>query len=209
MDKIEKIVFSNLEAQSKLASKTFKELGVCITDYLNGNENLHSSIQKIRNNEREASKLRRKNLDIVAQAVNIYRNDLFRVVMKIPSVMSNQVGASVRLGKIRYIPRPDDQMISKFKNLITVFIEMGDELRNLMVSLSENINQAKEKCNKIDEIEEKVDEIYRDLHGFLYNREDIPLRIIMQLLSVAKHIEEACDHISEVSDSVRIILATH
>jgi len=198
-----------LEAQSELASKTFKELGICIIDYLNGNENLHTSLQKIRNNEKEANKLRRKNLDIVAQAVNIYRNDLFRVVMKLSSVMSNQIGASVRLGKIRYVPRPDDQMIPKFKNSITVLIEMGDELRNLMVSLSENLIQAKDKCYKIDEIEEKVDEIYRDLHGFLYNREDILLRVIMQLLSVAKHIEEACDHASSVADSVRIILDTH
>ncbi len=198
-----------MEAQSELASKTFKELGICIIDYLNGNENLHTSLQKIRNNEKEANKLRRKNLDIVAQAVNIYRNDLFRVVMKLSSVMSNQIGASVRLGKIRYVPRPDDQMIPKFKNSITVLIEMGDELRNLMVSLSENLIQAKDKCYKIDEIEEKVDEIYRDLHGFLYNREDILLRVIMQLLSVAKHIEEACDHASSVADSVRIILDTH
>ena len=100
-------------------------------------------------------------------------------------------------------------MIPKFLQLVDVFVKMGDALHNLMRKLGEDMHSAEKFCNKLDEIEDNVDTIYRDLHGHLYNRADIPLRIIMQYLSVAKHIEEACDSSASVADSVRIILATH
>ncbi|MHA1648087.1 MAG: DUF47 domain-containing protein, partial [Promethearchaeota archaeon] len=149
------------------------------------------------------------NLEIVAQTVTIYRSDFFRLVMKMQDVMANQAGAIVRLGHIKFIPRNDDPMIPKFDSLTKTFIKMGDILRNLIGKLGENMALARDLCNDLDEVEDQIDQIYRDLHGHLYNRDDIPLRIIMQLLSVAKHIEEACDHVDSVADSVRIILATH
>ncbi|MHA1776503.1 MAG: hypothetical protein DRO88_04060 [Promethearchaeia archaeon] len=209
MDQMERIVFTNLETQSKYISQTFKEMGLCINSFFADREKIHDSIAKIRNFEKEANKLRRKNLEIIAQAVSIYRSDFFRLVMKMADVMGNQAGASVRLGNIKYVPKKDDSMIPKFQALISAFVEMGERLRDLMKILGDDLSKAPNYCNAIDEVEEKVDELYRDLHGHLYNRMDIPLRYIMQFLSVAKHIEEACDHCASVADSVRIILSTH
>ena len=210
MNKMEKIVFANLEKQSTLVNKTFKEMGVVITQFLEGHEDFQKSVLKIKNYEKESNKLRHKNLETVAQAVgSISRSDLLRLVMKMSDVMSNQAGASVRLGHVKFTPAPNDGMIPRFKALIETFVKMGEALRNLMRNLGENMEKAQESCNKIDELEEEVDQLYRDLHGHLYNRINIPLRIVMQLLSVSKHIEEACDHCASVADSVRIILATH
>ena len=210
MDRMEKIVFKTLEEQSKLISRSFKEMGVAITAYFKGDdETLQKSVLKIRNHETQSIKLKHQNLETVAQAVSIYRSDFFRLVMKMNEVQANQAGSTVRLGKIRYSPRPDDEMIPKFQQLVEVFIKMGDTLHDLMKKLGDNMQSAADFCTKIDEIEDNVDNIYRDLHGHLYNRADIPLRIIMQYLSVAKHIESACDSVASVADSVRIILATH
>ena len=153
MDKIERTVFANLESQSKLVSKAFKEMGVCINAYLEGNEEVQNkSITKIRAYEKDSSKIRRKNLEVVAQTVSIYRSDMLRLVMKMADVMSNQAGASVRLGKVRYTPRSDDEMIPKFKTLIEVFIKMGEELRNLMVKMGEDLERAHSACDKVDEV---------------------------------------------------------
>ena len=207
---MEKIVFKTLEEQSKLISQSFKEMGICINAYFKmDEESLQKSILKIRNHEKQTIKLKNKNLETVAQAVSIYRSDFFRLVLKMNDVQANQAGSAVRLGKIRYKPRPDDEMIPKFQQLVDVFIKMGDALHDLMKKLGDDMNSAEKFCNELDEIEDNVDNIYRDLHGHLYNRDDIPLRIIMQYLSVAKHIEEACDSCASVADSVRIILATH
>ena len=209
MDKTERTVFANLEAQSKLINQTFREMGVCITAFLEGRkEDLHKSVAKIRTFEKEASILRRKNLEIVATTVSIYRSDLFRLVMKMSDVMANQAGASIRLSEIQFHPPSGDPMIPKIKQLIALFIEMGDELRNLILKLQEDLEKAHQVCDKIDDIEDRVDEIYRELHGHIYNRYEIDLRVVMQLLSFFKHVEEACDQIDSVSDSVRIILAT-
>lgn len=209
MDKMEKTVFTNLESQSKVINQTFKEMGLCINAFFEQSDDIQKNVAKIRNHEKESSKLRRKNLEIVAQTVSIYRSDFLRLVMKMADVMSHQAGASVRLGNIKYQTKKDDAMIPKFQNLINVLIEMGEKLRDLMRTLGDDMSKAQEKCNEIDIIEEKVDDLYRDLHGHLYNRDDVPLRYIMQFLSVAKHIEEACDQVASVADSVRIILLAH
>ena len=210
MDRMEKIVFKTLEEQSKIISRSFKEMGIAITAYFKGDdETLQKSVLKIRSHETQSIKLKHQNLETVAQAVSIYRSDFFRLVMKMNEVQANQAGSTVRLAKIRYNPRPDDKMIPKFQTLVEVFVKMGDTLHNLMKKLGEDMHSAAKFCNRLDEIEDNVDTIYRDLHGHLYNRADIPLRIIMQYLSVAKHIEEACDSCASVGDSVRIILATH
>lgn len=207
---MEKIVFKTLEEQSKIISRSFKEMGIAITAYFKGDdETLQKAVLKIRSHEKQSIKLKHQNLETVAQAVSIYRSDFFRLVMKMNEVQANQAGSTVRLSKIRYNPRPGDEMIPKFQQLVEVFVKMGDTLHNLMKKLGEDMHTAGEFCNKLDEIEDNVDNIYRDLHGHLYNRADIPLRIIMQYLSVAKHIEEACDSCASVGDSVRIILATH
>ncbi len=208
MDKLEKTVYTNLEAQSKVINQSFKDMGLCINAFFDKKEDILKHITKIRNHEKESNRLRRKNLEIVAQAVTIYRSDFLRLVMKMADVMSNQAGASVRLGNINFFPRNDDPMVVKFQGLIDAFIEMGERLRDLMRTLGDDFSKATGFCDKIDETEERVDDLYRDLHGHLYNREDIPLRYIMQFLSVAKHIEEACDHCASVADSVRIILST-
>ncbi|MHA1610625.1 MAG: DUF47 domain-containing protein [Promethearchaeota archaeon] len=208
MDKLEKTVYTNLESQSKIINQSFKDMGLCINAFFEQSEDIQKHITKIRSHEKESNFLRRKNLDVVAQAVTMYRSDYLRLVMKMADVMANQAGASVRLGNINFVPRKDDPMVVKFQGLIEAFVEMGERLRDLMRTLGDDFSKATRFCDKIDEVEEKVDDLYRDLHGHLYNREDIPLRYIMQFLSVAKHIEEACDHCASVADSVRIILIT-
>ncbi|MHA1520625.1 MAG: DUF47 domain-containing protein [Promethearchaeota archaeon] len=208
MNKLEKTVYTNLEAQSKIINQSFKDMGLCINAFFEQSEDVQKHITKIRSHEKESNLLRRKNLDVVAQAVTMYRSDYLRLVMKMADVMANQAGASVRLGNINFVPRKDDPMVVKFQGLIEAFVEMGERLRDLMRTLGDDFSKATGFCDKIDEVEEKVDNLYRNLHGHLYNRDDIPLRYIMQFLSVAKHIEEACDHCASVADSVRIILST-
>ncbi len=209
MDKMERLVIVNLEDQSKIIRNTFKEMAVCIKGYFNSKEEMEQSIKKIKKYEKKTAGIRKENLKIVAQTVSIHRSDFLRLVMKMSDVSAHQAGASVRLGNLEYHPRGDDPMIPRFDNLIELFLQMGDELRNLMRIFGEDMEKTLDQCDVIDNIEERVDQVYRDLHGHLYNRNDIPLRFIMQYLSVAKHIEEACDHAASVADSIRIIIAAH
>ena len=209
MDKMEKIVIGNLEDQSKIIRNTFKEMAVYITEYFKSSTERDQSIEKIKNYEKKTADIRKENLKIVAQTVSIHRSDFLRLVMKMSDVSAHQAGACIRLGNIQFHPEAKDPMIPMFKELIEQFLKMGDELRNLMRYFGDNMDQTLKQCNVIDEIEDNVDQIYRMLHGHLYNREDIDLRFIMQLLSVAKHIEEACDHAASVADSIRIIIAAH
>jgi predicted phosphate transport protein (TIGR00153 family) len=209
MDQMEKKVIANLDTQSKIVNSLFKGLATCINAYFESSDEMEKSIEKIREYEKKTAKIRKENLAIVAETVSIHRSDFLRLIMKMADVSAHLTGASVRLGHVPYRPRSDDPMIPKFAQLIDTFLQMGNELRNLVRYLGEDTKKAFDQCSKVDSVEETVDNIYRDLHGHLYNRTDIPLRYIMQILSVAKHVEEACDHAASVADSIRIIIAAH
>ena len=70
MDRMEKIVFKTLEEQSKIISRSFKEMGIAITAYFKGDdETLQKAVLKIRSHEKQSIKLKHQNLETVAQAV--------------------------------------------------------------------------------------------------------------------------------------------
>lgn len=207
---MEKAIFARLEETSRHINQTFKQLGVAIHAWLDGDEQqVSKSVAKISAHERKSRELKDEALKDVAQAISIYRSDFLRLVMKMGDAASYQGGAAVRLGKVQWKPEKKDPLVLKFKGLVKIFIEMGDALSNMMKKLGENMVQAQSYCEEIDLIEEKVDASYRSLESYFYSREDLDIRQIMQMREIVKHIEEACDAVQSTADSVRIILFTH
>ena len=207
---IERIVFARLEEQSRHINNTFKQLGIAITAWLDGSDDkFQESVMKITQSEKKSRKVKEEALNDVARAISLYRSDFLRLVMKMEDCASFQGGAAARLSRLNFKPDAEDEMVPMFRDLVSVFIDMGDTLTNLMRKLGQNMKQASDYCDKIDVIEEKVDGSYRELESYLYSRKDLDIRIIMQLREIIKHVEEACDHVQSTADSVRIILATH
>ena len=207
---IERIVFTRLEEQSRHINNTFKQLGLAINAWIdNDEETFEKAVAKITQYETKSRKIKNDALNDVARAISLYRSDFLRLVMKMEECASYQGGAATRLLRMNFTPESSDPMVPKFKELVDVFIQMGDTLTLLMKQVGNNFAQAGKYCQKIDEIEEQVDEKYRSLESYLYSRDDLDIRVIMQLREILKHIEEACDHVQSTADSVRISLATH
>ena len=210
MERMETAVFARLEKSAKHINQSFKHLSKAILSWIEGNtDELEKFVGKIRESERKSTEQKVKALDDVAKAISMYRGDFLRLVLKMNDAASYQGGAATRLGMVNFNPKSDDPMVPKFQNLIDVFVKMGDLLSTLMRSLGPGMEKAKKYCDQIDEVEEEVDNAYRTLESYLYGREDLDIRTIMQLREIIKHIEEACDHVQSTADSVRIIIATH
>jgi predicted phosphate transport protein (TIGR00153 family) len=209
--KFEKLIFRSLGEQARHINTTFKELGKSIDAWLNHRpEDVAKSNEIITHAEHTAKSMKKKMLEEASQAeANIHRSDFIRLILQLDEVASYQGGAASRLGRISFQPVPDDPMAAKFRNLVTVFLEMGDVLTNAIKMLGENNKKALEYCEKIDDVEEKIDDVYRDLEAHLYSRNDLDIRLIMQIRTVALHIEEACDIVNKLADGLHIILAVY
>ena len=208
-ENFEKFIFRALEEQTRQINTTFKELGKSIIAWLeNRPADVTKSLDVIAHAEHTAKSMKSKLLREAAQAeTNLHRSDYIRLILLLDEVSSYQGGSASRLGRISFHPKGDDPMAQKFKELIKIFLEMGDVLTNAIKMLGENNTKALEYCDKIDDVEGKIDDIYRDLEAHLYSRQDLDIRLIMQIRSVALHIEEACDIVEKVSDSLNIIIA--
>jgi predicted phosphate transport protein (TIGR00153 family) len=210
MENIDRIVFRVVEEHARRINRSFKELAACINAWLVGNqEEVDKKINIISTLEKESSKLKKTLLAEIGQAqANLHRTDYIRLTLQMGEVSGYQGGAAVRLGKTVFHPKADDPMVNKFKALCDVFIQMGDALANSIKHLGENNLKALEYTSRIDEIEDQIDDTYRDLEAHLYSRSDLDIRLIMQIRTVALHIEEACDIVQRISDSVTIILSS-
>lgn len=208
MDKVERVLFKALEDHARRINRSFKELGLAINAWIEGNlDEVNKKIAIIRELESDASKLKKTLLKEVAGAeANIHRTDYIRLILQLDEAAGYQGGAAVRLGRTDFHPALTDPIAEKFKRLTEVFSKMGDALAAAVRWVDENQQKAEEYCDQIDAIEEQVDSVYRDLEVHLFSRKDLDIRIIFMIRSVALHIEEACDITDRVSDSLRIIL---
>src|SRR6056297_2349096 len=159
---IERIVFARLEELSRHINSTFKQLGIAIHGWLESDDDkLNAAVLKITQSEKKSRKIKDEALEDVARAISLYRGDFLRLVLKMEDCASFQGGAAARLSKLEFYPKTEDPMVAKFKEIVKIFLDMGDTLSMLMKQLGQNLDQASKQCEKIDLIEEKDDGLYR------------------------------------------------
>ena len=212
MDKLELITFEELKEHVRIIDSNIKNLSNAIRMWVSGDlDEMNRLIDLIQKVESKASKVKNKLLIEISEAhASMNRGDLLRILLQLDKVGSYSDGAAVRLKFLSdiYVPAKDDPMIEWLNKLCDVFLKIGDKLKLVIKSLGGKIDKILNYCENIGEIENEVDFIYRSLEAHLYTRKDIDIRQIFQIRTVALHIEEACDIIEDLTDSIRILIST-
>jgi uncharacterized protein Yka (UPF0111/DUF47 family) len=86
-------------------------------------------------------------------------------------------------------------------------LEMSSVLKLTIKSILDSPKKTEEYCNQIDNIEEKIDSIYRDLEAELF-QSDIEVKTMLQIRNAMYQIEETGDLCHENADHIRILVAT-
>jgi len=191
VDRISRIMFKALEEHVRRVNRGFKELSGAITAWFSGNtEEVQKKVAIISQLEKEAAKLKKELLIEAAQAeASIHRTDYIRLILQMDEAAGYVGGAAVRLGFLDFQLKPNDKIVEKFKKLIDLFIKVGDILTNAIKFADENIQMALQYCEELDDIEEQMDSVYRDLEAHIYKRKDLDIRDGLQLRAIALHLE--------------------
>ena len=211
MNNLERNVFKTLQEHMRLVNSNAKDLVAGIGLWLDKDkEAMKKKVAVIIKIEEKASTLKNKLLMEIAEAhVAFNRTDLVRLILQMDNMESFIGGAAVRLEYLADVLdlEKEDKAAQLLLDLGKLYIEMNDILSRTIDNLDGKIDKVLALCEEIAMIETKLDSIYRELEAHLYTRHDIDIRQIFQLRTLALHIEEACDMIEDIADSIRIIVA--
>lgn len=133
------------------------------------------------------------------------REDLYRLITKQSEVIDHAESAGVRLWSI-------GERDWKIPSTIGVSLaDMSDaafdalvKLRESLISLGFNSERSVSLTREVDELERKVDLLYRDLDIAIITS-DSPLPLILTLRDVSMKLEEMVDAAVEEADLIRIL----
>jgi hypothetical protein len=173
----------------------------------NEEKEMHTFIERVTNNEREADALRRKVMDEVSKGElsPVDRADLMDLVKKVDMVADWSRESTRVLGAIpmEHVPR----------SIKDAFIEMVKSVKECVVSLQKCVNkmmtkpdEALKAADDVEREEEKVDDIHEKARKLL-GKEDLPKAgvavLVSQLFEAIEMIADACE---DTCDQVRVIM---
>jgi len=98
-----------------------------------------------------------------------------------------------------------------YKDTITIVDSILEDAQiiNSMVKELENINKRRNEilkmCKKIKDIERKVDELYEDFNGFLFENEKDAIELVKHK-NIVQSLEDTTDRAKDISDTIRSII---
>lgn len=175
--------------------------------WLDGKDSdMKESVAKATQAEKDANNIKLSLLKKIAESQGMLnRTDFLRLVLKMDLIPDYIEGAAVRISKIKF--RPTKPISDKIKALGDIMIEMSTVLKQTIKSILDSPKKTEDYCNQIDNVEEKIDAVYRDLEAELF-QSDIEVKIMLQIRNAMYQIEETGDLCHENADHIRILVAT-
>lgn len=211
MDRLETMVADALVEHARYIDQNIKNVVNAIELWLKCDpKGTQDMVAKIRETDEKANAIKNRILTDVAEAkASMSRSDFLRLILQLDQVGSYSEGAAVRLGLLsqKFCLAENDEIRPKFRKLGEAFLRMGDALKFTIKSLTSSIDKINMFCEDIGKIEKEVDAIYRDLEFHLFSRQDLDIRLIFYIRTVALHVEEAADNIDGITNSVRILVS--
>ncbi|GAB4325020.1 MAG: hypothetical protein Kow0069_30900 [Promethearchaeota archaeon] len=198
-------VLAAAQDHAVLVVRAVREMAQCVEAWTRGDaEEVERKLAVVTKIEEDANVARNKVIKMVAEAQTMLsRTDILRLVLKVDELADYAEGTAVRISRVNYVPRKE---IAAQMNLLTESVVKTSKLmRQAVRELLSNPPEALRHCGSLDAAEREVDQVFRQLESDLFEDMAMDVRILLQIRSVAYHLEDMGDVAKAVGDAVRII----
>jgi predicted phosphate transport protein (TIGR00153 family) len=130
----------------------------------------------------------------------IHRADLARLISSMDAIANLATGAADRIS-IRKFTLPAE-MNQQLVALAKVDIEATQALRESVLAMSHDLQQAIKLAGRVDKIESKADKLYASLYHCMFEM-DLDYKAFHQLKSILDRLENIADRCSENAELLR------
>ncbi len=189
----------------RLVLTAIKEFSLLVDEWVNkGIDEAKERIGRISELEQEANSIKWSLLNQLSQSTTLLqREDLMRLVMSVDRIADNVEGAGFRVIALG-TQVPPDNVCDGIKTMVDLLVKSAERLRESIFVLSQNADRATNVTKKVDEAEEEVDVIQRQLIQENYDAiKDV--KLLLKTNALIYEIEDTTDRIKDAADAVRLL----
>ncbi|MHA1733991.1 MAG: DUF47 domain-containing protein [Promethearchaeota archaeon] len=193
---------------ARIVNRAVKEMALCVEAWTEGNEEeMARKLELVNKLERDADGIKKKIIKMVAEAqTSLSRTDMLRMILQIDELADYAEGTAVRITRVKY--RPREKIAEEVNALARGVVKSARIMRQALSELMNNPEKVMRRCEELDAAEREVDELFRDLETNLFDDLSMDVRILLQIRSVAYHMEDMGDIAMRVGDAIRIFACT-
>ncbi len=197
-------------AQQQLtrAISTVNELEKTVIAFSNGDSaEVDSSLQRLFFQEVEIDELRRAVFEELTKGElpPKYREDLKGLVEHL-DIMADHVKDSARSIKVLMDTKVPNEILNEFVNMAKDLTECANALGDCIEMLGIDPFKATEFAQKVDTIEERVDEGYLRIKSlFIRYSTDIDVATLMEVRDLLNNMENSADICADTADHIRVL----
>ncbi len=94
----------------------------------------------------------------------------------------------------------------RYHKLINSLIGMADMLKKTIKSLRDKPENVFSNTTKIHEIENDIDELFREFLNYIYDENNLDIRLLLKIRDSIIVLEELADRIHDIADVIRVLL---
>ncbi|MBD3195959.1 MAG: hypothetical protein GF317_12935 [Candidatus Lokiarchaeota archaeon] len=209
MKKTQDQILTLLIEHSRLVYSVISDMGVYYSSWKEGEKadlkSLEKKKSKMQLSEEDADGIKIRMIQDFSEAGAQGLGNYVALILRMDNVINSALEFVDILSKIDSINKVNEEMKKRYHKLINHIIKMADILKMAIKSLRDNTKEVFHNTTQIHELENEIDLIFRDFLDYLYDNEEIDIRLILRLRDTIKILEELADRIHDIGDLIRVL----
>jgi len=208
MKKFKEELITMLIEHSRIIYSVISDMGVYYSSWAGLNGSTKVDLEKKKNkmllSEEDGDTIKIRLIKEFAEAGAQGLGDYIALVLKMDNVINTAIEFTDLLWSID--KNLNDDIKKRYHKLINSSIEMADMLKKTIKSLRDKPEDVFDNTTKIHEIENEIDEVFREFLNYLYNDKSLDVRLLLRIRDSIIVLEELADRIHDIADVIRVLL---
>jgi uncharacterized protein Yka (UPF0111/DUF47 family) len=213
MNKLESEIISFLVDHSRILYSALSDMGVYYTTWKEGSLS-EKSVRKALDKKRSKLQLSEEDADgIKIKVIKDYSergapglSNYMTLILRMDNVINSALEFVDIISSIHSKEQVNKEMLKRYDKLINTLMKMGDELKTTIKNLRDAPQEVFNNTTMIHELENEIDQIFRDFLNYLYDMEGLEIRLLFKLRDSIKILEELADRIHDIADLIRVLV---
>jgi uncharacterized protein Yka (UPF0111/DUF47 family) len=208
MKKFKEQLITMLIEHSRIIYSVVSDMGVYYSSWAGLNDSAKVDLDKKKNKmlllEEDADNIKIRLIKEFSEAGAQGLGDYIALVLKMDNVINTALEFIDILGNID--KDIDDDIKKRYHKLINSSIGMADMLKKTIKSLRDKPEDVFTNTTKIHETENEIDEVFREFLNYIYDDDDLDIRLVLKIRDSIIVLEELADRIHDIADVIRVVL---
>ncbi|TXT64978.1 MAG: hypothetical protein BAJALOKI1v1_490005 [Promethearchaeota archaeon] len=202
-------ILSLVIEHSRIIYNVVSEMGVYYKSWREDPEanktDLEKKKSKLQMLEEDADAIKIRLIKEFSEAGTQGLGNYMTLILRMDNVINSALEFVDILSKIHDGNEFNEHIETRYEKLINKLLKMTDILKLAIKNLQNKPQLVFENTTSIHELENEIDLIFRDFLDYLYDNNNLEIRLVLRVRDSIKVLEELADRIHDIGDLLRVI----